>query len=164
MLWYVSLLGTNSWIKTRPCYIACWNKWCSPLWRKGNCWHTVRVEIIYCRAVTNNAYSLSHPITRTDSKYLAMKIGDIQSHLRKLQIDMIENENMNSNHLNSREWHLNGKGILQFAKNLIEVFGNYDVKKSDCIRKKYHRNHAITIPEYLQTIFYIIILFSTQCK
>ena len=49
-----------------------------------------------------------------------MKIGDIQSHLRKLQIDMIENGNMNSNHLNSRELHLNGKGILQFAKNLIE--------------------------------------------
>ena len=29
---------------------------------------------------------ISHPITRTDSKHLAMKIGDIQSHLRKLQI------------------------------------------------------------------------------
>ena len=64
---------------------------------------------------------ISHPITRTDSKHLAMKIGDIQSHLRKLQIDMIENGNINSNHLNSRGLHLNGKGILQFAKNLIEV-------------------------------------------
>ena len=29
---------------------------------------------------------ISHPITRTDSKHLAMKIGDIQSHFRKLQI------------------------------------------------------------------------------
>ena len=29
---------------------------------------------------------ISHPIMRTDSKHLAMKIGDIQSHLRKLQI------------------------------------------------------------------------------
>ena len=29
---------------------------------------------------------ISHPITRTDSKHLAMKIGDIQSHLHKLQI------------------------------------------------------------------------------
>ena len=44
-----------------------------------------------------------------------MKIGDIQSHLRKLQIDMIENGNINSNHLNSRRLHLNGKGILHFA-------------------------------------------------
>ena len=44
---------------------------------------------------------ISHPITRTDSKNLAMKIGDTQSHLHKLQIDMIENGNINSNHLNS---------------------------------------------------------------
>ena len=63
---------------------------------------------------------ISHPITRTDSKHLAMKIGDVQSHLHKLQIDMIENRNINSNHLTSRELHLNGKGVLQFAKNLIE--------------------------------------------
>ena len=38
---------------------------------------------------------ISHPIMRTDSKNLATKIG--QSHLRKLQIDMIENGNINSN-------------------------------------------------------------------
>ena len=63
---------------------------------------------------------ISHPVTRTDSKHLTIKIGDIQSHLRKLQIDMIENGNINSNHLNSRELHLNSKSILQFAKNLIE--------------------------------------------
>ena len=63
---------------------------------------------------------ISHPITRINSKHLAMKIGDIQSHLRKLQIDMIENGNINSNHLNNRGLHLNGKGILQFAKTLIE--------------------------------------------
>ena len=34
---------------------------------------------------------------------------------------MIKNESIISNHLNSRGLHLNGKGILQFAKNLIEV-------------------------------------------
>ena len=48
-----------------------------------------------------------------------MKIGDIQSHLRKLQIGMTENGNTSSNHLNSRGLHLNGKSILQFTKNLI---------------------------------------------
>ena len=58
---------------------------------------------------------VSHPIIRTDSKHLAMKIGDIQSHLRKLQIDMFENGNINSNHLNCGRLHLNGKGVLQFA-------------------------------------------------
>ena len=49
-----------------------------------------------------------------------MKIGHIQSSLHILQIDMIENGNINSNHLNSRGLHLNGKDILQFAKHLIE--------------------------------------------
>ena len=49
-----------------------------------------------------------------------MKTGDIQSQLRKLQMDMIENGNINSDHLNSRGLHLNGRGILQFAKSLIE--------------------------------------------
>ena len=49
-----------------------------------------------------------------------MKIGDIQSHLCQLQIDMFENGNINGNHLNSRGLHLKGKGVLQFAKNLIK--------------------------------------------
>ena len=49
-----------------------------------------------------------------------MKIGDTQSHPCKLQIHMIENGNINSNHLSNRGIHLNGKGVLQFAKNLIE--------------------------------------------
>ena len=53
-----------------------------------------------------------------------MKIGDIQLHLCELQIDMIENGNINSNHLKSGGLHLNGKGILQFAKNLIEGIRN----------------------------------------
>ena len=64
------------------------------------------------------------PIMKTrkssDSEHLAMKTGDIQSQLRKLQMDMIENGNINSDHLNSRGLHLNGRGILQFAKSLIE--------------------------------------------
>ena len=63
---------------------------------------------------------ISHPIMRTDSKRLAMKITDIQSHLCKLQIYMIENGNINSNYLISRGLHLNSKGMLQFAKKLIK--------------------------------------------
>ena len=63
---------------------------------------------------------ISDPVTRTDSKHLAVKVADIQSHLRKLQIDAIGNGNINSNHLNSKGLHLNGRCVLQFAKNLIE--------------------------------------------
>ena len=39
----------------------------------------------------------SHLTMRTDSKHLAMKIADLQSHLRKLQTDMIESGNINNN-------------------------------------------------------------------
>ena len=52
-----------------------------------------------------------HPITRTDSKHIVMKMGDIQSRLCKLQIDMTENGNISGNHLNSRGLHLNGFAI-----------------------------------------------------
>ena len=95
---------------------------------------------------------ISHPMTRIHSKQVAIKIGDIQSHLRKLQINMIENGNIKGNYLNSRGLHLNGKGVLQFAKNLIEGIRKLRYEKES-------RDHVITIPEYLQTIFHTIILF-----
>ena len=63
---------------------------------------------------------ISHPITRTDSKHLAMKIGDIKSHLCQLQIDKLK---IKTQTLKSRGLHLNGKGVLQFAKYLIESIG-----------------------------------------
>ena len=52
-----------------------------------------------------------------------MKKVDIQSHLPKLKIDMIENRNISNNHLNSKGLHLNGKSVLYFPKNVIE--GNW---------------------------------------
>ena len=50
-----------------------------------------------------------------------MKIGDIQSHFCKLQIDMIENRNVNSNHLISRVLHVNGKGILNLLEGIWKL-------------------------------------------
>ena len=80
----------------------------------ANCWS---LNHLLLEQLPTTHVVISHPITRTDTKHLAMKIGDIQSHVRKLQIDMIENGNIKSNHLYSRGLHLNGKGILQLAKN-----------------------------------------------
>ena len=91
-----------------------------PLLRNRNCWQIVGVEIIYCRKLPTKHIVISHPVTKTDSKHLAMKIGYIQLHLHKLEIDIIENGNANSNHQNSKGLHLNGKDVLQFTKNLIE--------------------------------------------
>ena len=79
--------------------------------------------------------------------------------LCKLKIDIIESGNLNSNHLNSRKLHLKGKDFLQFTKNL-KLFRNYDMRKSYYIGKKCNWNHAITIPEYFQTIFCTIIFIN----
>ena len=111
MLWNVSLLGTNSLKKNRPCDIACWNHShknsnvpCSVIYDysgTNDVTHyggTEIVDIILIKLILFIADKLlithvilSHPITRTKSKHLAMKTEDIQPHLRKLQIDMIEN-------------------------------------------------------------------------
>ena len=91
-----------------------------PSWRNKNCWQTVGVEIIYGRTITSNT----------------LKIADIQSHLRKLQIDMIENGNIKNNHLNSRGLHLNSKDVIQFAKNLIKSFRKLWYEKELLRQKK----------------------------
>ena len=120
MLWHVSLLGPI--FERKPNHVILHV-------RTNNVAHYEGTEIVdkllglklFIAEQLHTAHIvIFRPITRTDSKHLAMKIGDIQLHLRKLQIDMVENGNINSNHLNSKGLHLNGKGILQFAKNLIE--------------------------------------------
>ena len=65
-----------------------------------------------------------------------MKLGNIQAHLRKLQLDIIENGNTNNNHLNSRGLHLNCKGMLQYAKNLIEGIRKLRYEKELLRQKK----------------------------
>lgn len=44
-----------------------------------------------------------------------MKLVDTQLHICKLEIEMIENGNISSNHLNIRGLHLN-EGVSQFTK------------------------------------------------
>ena len=66
--------------------------------------------------------------------------------------------------VNSRGLHLNGKGVLQFAKNLIQGIRKLRYEKELLRQKKVSWEHAIAILEYRQAIFHTIILFSTQCK
>ena len=40
--------------------------------------------------------------------------------LSELNIDMIDNENLDRNHLNDKGLHMNVKGILLYAINLID--------------------------------------------
>ena len=63
---------------------------------------------------------ISKPIHRADAKKLTDVVSDVNSKLDELSIDMIENVNIVKDHLNAKGLHLNRKGILVFAKNLID--------------------------------------------
>ena len=57
---------------------------------------------------------------------------------------MIENGNMNSNQLNSRGLHMNEKGVLQFAENLIEGTVSYYVRKKKVSMESDDQNSRIS--------------------
>ena len=63
---------------------------------------------------------LSKPIMRADTKQREKVVTDVDDKLGELNIDIIDNGNLHGNHLNGKILHLNGKGILLYAKNLIE--------------------------------------------
>ena len=47
-------------------------------------------------------------------------VTDVNKKLSRLNIDIIDNENLDRNHLNGKGLHLDGKVILLYAKNLID--------------------------------------------
>ena len=137
MLWHVSLLGNYSWNKPRPCVILHVGTNDNAHYERTEAaGKLLELKSFIVEQLPTTHIVISHPITRTDSRHLAMKIGDTQSHLCKLQIHMIENGNINSNHLSNRGIHLNGKGVLQFAKNLIEGMGKLWSEKELLHQKK----------------------------
>ena len=63
---------------------------------------------------------LSKPIMRSDTAAGKVTIEEVNKQLNDFDFDMIDNSNLSRAHLNGRGLHLNTKGMLQFAKNLIE--------------------------------------------
>ena len=55
---------------------------------------------------------------RSDTAAGKVTIEEVNKQLN--DFDMIDNSNLSRIHLNGRGLHLNTKGMLQFAKNLIE--------------------------------------------
>ena len=64
--------------------------------------------------------TLSKPIMRSDTAAGKVTIEEVNKQLNDFDFDMIDNSNLSRAHLNGRGLHLNTKGMLQFAKNLIE--------------------------------------------
>ena len=57
---------------------------------------------------------------RSDTAAGKVTIEKVNKQLNDFDFDMIDNSNLSRAHLNGRGLHLNTKGMLQFAKNLIE--------------------------------------------
>ena len=55
---------------------------------------------------------LSKPIMKVDTKQREKVVTDVNNKLGELNIDVIDNGNLNRNHLNGKGLYLNGKGIL----------------------------------------------------
>ena len=73
---------------------------------------------------------LSKPVVRSDTATGKVTIEEVNEQLNDFDFDIIDNSNISRAHLNGRGLHLNTKGTLQFAKSLLKVFGNYEIKKS----------------------------------
>ena len=57
---------------------------------------------------------------RVDTKQRENVVTDVNNRLSDLSTDIIDDRNLDRNHLNGKELHLNGKGILLYARNLID--------------------------------------------
>ena len=63
---------------------------------------------------------LSKPIMRSDTAAGKVTIEEVNKQLNDFHFDMIDNSNLSRAHLSGRGFHLNTKGMLKFAKNLID--------------------------------------------
>ena len=57
---------------------------------------------------------------RTGTAAGRVTVEEVNKQLKGFYFDMTDNSNLSRAHLNGRGLHLNTKGMLQFAKNLIE--------------------------------------------
>ena len=57
---------------------------------------------------------------RADTKQREKVVTDVNNKLGALNIDIIDNGNLDRNHLNGKGLHFNGKGILLYARNLVD--------------------------------------------
>ena len=67
---------------------------------------------------------------RSDAAAGKVTIEEVNMQLNDFYFDMIDNSNLSTAHLNGRGLHLNTKGMLRFAKNLIEGIRKLWNKKS----------------------------------
>ena len=89
---------------------------------------------------------------RVDIKQREKVVTYVKNKLSELNIDIIDDGNLDRNHLNGKGLHLSGKGILLYAKKLIDGIWNYDA------RKKCLKNVSVIIAKYREKISVMLTL------
>ena len=80
----------------------------------------LKIRSFISQKLPNGNIVLLKPIMRSDTAAGKGTIEEVNKQLNDFDFDMIDNSNLSRAHLNGRGLHLNTKGMLQFAKNLIE--------------------------------------------
>ena len=69
------------------------------------------------------------PIMRVDTKQREKVVTDVNKKFIELNTGIVDNGNLDRNHLNGKELHLNGKVFYYMLRIRLMVFGNYDATK-----------------------------------
>ena len=84
----------------------------------------LKLRSFISQELSNAIIIFSKPIIRSDKATGQVTIEEVNKQLNEFDFDMIDNSNLSRARLNGRGLHLNIKGMLQFAKNLIKVSGS----------------------------------------
>ena len=80
----------------------------------------LKLRSFISQKLPNANITLSKLIMRSDTAAGKVTIEEVSKQLNDFDFDIIDNRNLSREHLNGRGLHLNTKGLLHFAKNLIE--------------------------------------------
>ena len=71
------------------------------------------------KSLPSSKIIISSIINRTDNAKASLTVKHLNNHLRSLEVDVIDNENINKDCLGKKGLHLNDQGCGKFAMNLI---------------------------------------------
>ena len=63
--------------------------------------------------------TISCPTLRKDNAHACEKLADVTNKLKRSGISIIDHENITDEYLGRKGLHLNGKGVVELAKNFI---------------------------------------------
>ena len=75
----------------------------------------IQLKVPSCKVI------ISTPIKRHENKKASSVVDNVIQQLQQLNTEMIINVNIEKNMLDKKGLHLNGNGLKQFPKNLIDA-------------------------------------------